>query len=186
MKTIIKGQKIAVFLLFFLGHFAVSSLAQTADSIPPPYKRYPTLPPFELRGMDSSLVKRDDMPAHKATILMYFSPDCSHCLEQTEQFKTNIKKLGKYNLVFASYQPFEEIRTYYENNKMRKWKNLFIGRDEKYFLPPFYRISNLPYLALYDRNGQLIKTYEGTTNLTELLKNFEASPLTLKENDLTQ
>jgi len=34
-----------------------------------------------------------------------------------------------------------------------------IGRDEKFFLAPFYKIRNLPYLALYDKKGNLIKLF---------------------------
>jgi len=47
-----------------------------------------------------------------------------------------------------------------------------LGRDEKFTLPPFYKIKNLPYLALYDKKGNLITTFEGTQKVDTILQAF--------------
>jgi hypothetical protein len=51
--------------------------------------------------------------------------------------------------------------------------NIKIGRDEKFFLAPFYQIKNLPYLALYDKKGNLITTFEGTQKVETIMNAFE-------------
>jgi hypothetical protein len=48
-----------------------------------------------------------------------------------------------------------------------------MGRDEKFALPPFYRIRNLPYLALYDKKGKLITTFEGNQKADIILDAFK-------------
>jgi hypothetical protein len=49
-----------------------------------------------------------------------------------------------------------------------------MGRDTKFFLPPFYHMQSLPYLALYDKGGHLITTFEGNVKIDKLLEAFEA------------
>ena len=51
--------------------------------------------------------------------------------------------------------------------------NIKLGRDEKFFLAPFYKIRNLPYLALYDKKGNLITTFEGTQKVETIVKAFQ-------------
>ena len=48
-----------------------------------------------------------------------------------------------------------------------------MGRDEKYMLPPFYRMKSLPYLALYDKKGQFITSFEGNQKVDTILNAFE-------------
>jgi hypothetical protein len=50
---------------------------------------------------------------------------------------------------------------------------MLIGRDEKFVLPPFYKIRSLPYLALYDKKGKLITTFEGTQKADTILNAFK-------------
>jgi len=49
-----------------------------------------------------------------------------------------------------------------------------LGRDTKFLLPPFYKIGNLPYLALYDKKGNFITSYEGNVKVDAMLKAFKS------------
>ncbi len=160
------------FFIMVLFH-STNLVAQANDSLPPPYKRFPILPPFELKGVNDNLIKRDDMAKRKATIVMFFSPDCHHCIDQFNQLNNVKKDFEKYNLVMATYQPMEQLQEFYKQYGLETWKNLYIGRDEKYFLPTYYRLSNLPFIALYDRKGKLIETFENTTPAARILSTLE-------------
>lgn len=140
-----------------------------------PFMRFPTIPPFHLLKLDSStyLTKEDVRKGHK-TIIMYFSPDCEHCKHQTEAILSDFSKFKDFNIIMATYQPFEEMKTFDEKYKMTSHPNVQIGRDEKFFLPPFYKIRNLPYLALYDKKGNLITTFEGTQKTDTILTAMNA------------
>jgi hypothetical protein len=74
--------------------------------------------------------------------------------------------------VMATYQPFGEMKEFYAHYHLADHPNIKIGRDEKFFLAPFYRIRNLPYLALYDKKGNLITTFEGTQKIATLMNAF--------------
>lgn len=152
---------------------AVPATAQKTDSTPPPFKRFPTVPPFELMGLDNHKINRESLAKRNGTLIVFFSPDCHHCQQQMDWLKEKLSSFDRYNLVLATYQPMEELKAFYDKYKMSSWKNLYIGRDEKFFLPPYYKIANLPFLALYDKNGNLLTSFEGTTEVAKVLAAFK-------------
>jgi thiol-disulfide isomerase/thioredoxin len=140
----------------------------------PPYQRFPTIPPFNLREVDSAtMLTKEDLKKHRPTLVMFFSPDCDHCKHQTENLLADMDKFKDIEIVMATYQPFEEMKDFNTHYHLADHPNIKIGRDEKFFLVPFYQVHNLPYLALYDKKGNLIKTFEGTQKTDTLLKAFE-------------
>jgi thiol-disulfide isomerase/thioredoxin len=150
-----------------------SFLMAQVDSTAPAYKRYPTIPPFTLVQTDSTQLTKQDLPKHKQTLVMFFSPDCNHCQHQTEDMLADIDKLKNIEIVMATYQPFEEMVAFYKKYALNKYSNIKLGRDDKYFLPPFFRMQSLPYLALYDKKGKLVTTFEGNVKVDKLVKAFE-------------
>lgn len=81
--------------------------------------------------------------------------------------------LKEIQIILATYRPMEELVTFQNNYKLQEYSNIQAGRDTKYFIQPFYRIKNLPYLALYDKEGNLVKTFEGNVKVDELIKALE-------------
>jgi thioredoxin-related protein len=148
------------------------SNTQTPDT-QAPYLRFPTLPPFHLLKLDSSTyLTKEDVKKNRRTIIMFFSPDCDHCKHQTESILSDFSKFRDIEIIMATYQPFEELKEFNTHYKMAEHPNIKLGRDEKFFLPPFYKIRNLPYLALYDKKGNLITTFEGTQKVDTILAAF--------------
>jgi thioredoxin-related protein len=147
--------------------------AQPAADPQAPYLRFPTIPPFHLLKLDSSTyLTKDDIKKHHRTLVMFFSPDCDHCKHQTEAILSMSKEFRDVEIVMATYQPFEELKDFNTHYRMFEHSNFYLGRDEKFFLAPFYKIRNLPYLALYDKKGDLITTFEGNQKAETLLTAF--------------
>lgn len=166
------GRCSLVFLLFIsMQQMSVAQEQPVAN--PAPYERFKNLPPFELKGLDGRKIKRDDLAKNRGTILMFFSPDCNHCLQQMDWMKQAKEELKPYNFILATYQPLEDLKGFYQSYKLEEWKNIYIGRDEKYFLPPYFRIRNLPFIALYDKKGQLISVFEGNTKTDLIIRSFK-------------
>ena len=138
------------------------------------YLRFPTLPPFHLLKLDSSTyLTKEDVKKNHRSIIMFFSPDCDHCKHQTESILSDFSKFKDIEIIMATYQPFEELKEFNTHYRMFEHPNVKLGRDEKFFLPPFYKIKNLPYLALYDKKGNLITTFEGTQKVDTILAAFD-------------
>lgn len=139
-----------------------------------PFIRFPTIPPFRLLKLDSSTyLTKDDVKKGRRTIVMYFSPDCEHCKHQTEAILADWDQFKDIEIVMATYQPFDEMKQFNEHYHIYEHSNILMGRDEKFVLPPFYKIRNLPYLALYDKKGKLITTFEGTQKADTILDAFK-------------
>jgi thioredoxin-related protein len=162
----LKKSLLVVSLFFTLAAFS------QADSITPAYLKFPTIPPFELLQIDSTTIfTKAELKKSQPLLLMYFSPDCEHCQHQTEDLLKEIRSFKKIQIVMATYQPFESMTRFFEKYKLGKY-NIHVGRDSKFVLPPFFRMQSLPYLALYDKKGQLITTFEGNQKVNKILKAF--------------
>ena len=154
-------------LLVSCGLFA---LAQQ-DTLPP-YKRYPSFPPVDLLQLNNQPLTKKDLPKGKASMVFYFSPDCDHCQDQVKDMLPRMKDFEKVHILMVTHQPAEMLQKFYTEYHLNNYKNIQVGRDSKFLLPPFYKIRSLPYLALYDKQGRLIRTFEGNVKVDVLLKAY--------------
>jgi thiol-disulfide isomerase/thioredoxin len=139
----------------------------------PSFRKFPTLPPLKLLLTDSSTwFTKENIPSKKATLIMIFSPDCDHCQHETEEIIKNIERFKNIEIVMATPRPFESMKAFYKQYNLSKYKNITVGRDAGYVLPVFYNIKMLPYLAFYDKKGQLIDTFEGSLPIAKVLEKF--------------
>jgi hypothetical protein len=159
------------FLLSFLTLIAVNLTTVGQTDTTPPYKRITGWPPLVLTQLNKQQLTSKDLK-NQATIIMYFSPECDHCKHQTTEMINRIKDLSKYQIILATYQPEEQMAGFQTYYQLQKYPNIRMGRDTKFLLPPFYKIKNLPYLALYNKKGELIKTFDGNVKVDTLLKSF--------------
>lgn len=157
-------------LLVFLS-LSVIVLAQYDTTAP--YKRFPTIPPVQLLLVDNTNFTKADLKKNQPLILMYFSPECDHCQHQVNDMLKRIKDLKKYQIVMATSKSFEEMKAFYDKYKLAAYSNIVMGRDIKYLLPPFFRMRNLPYLALYDKKGNLITSFDGNVKVDSLISAFK-------------
>ena len=156
---------------FVLSACIFSATAQTEND--PPYKRFPTVPPFSLLAVDSTLITKDNLASNKPTIVMYFNPGCEHCQHQMEDMILHKEALKEFQIVMATYAPLNELADFINKYKVAEFPNIRAGRDTKYMLQPFFKIGGLPYQALYDADGKLITTYEGNVKIDTMLGAFK-------------
>lgn len=157
-------------ICFFCGH---SIFAQT-DSIQPPYKRFPTYPPVKLLLPDSiSYFSKEDLPKKSTVLLILFNPQCEHCQHETEDIIRQIDKFKNTRIVMATNMPFDTMMTFRARYQLEKYRNIIVGQDTHYFLPSFFMISNLPFLACYNRKKELITVFEGSVPVEKLLQELE-------------
>ena len=96
--------------------------------------------------------------------MLYFSPECGHCQLTAHEFMKDAKRFKDVFFVWVSYQPMEEIKTFADNYKMLKAKNIAVGRDPKYYIPSFFRVKYTPFIAAYNKDGKLIAAFDGGTD----------------------
>jgi thiol-disulfide isomerase/thioredoxin len=150
-----------------------SSLFAQTDSLPT-YKRFPTVPPMKLLLTDSTTwFTKSDLPKKKPVMVMLFSPDCDHCKHETEEIIKNIDRFRNIQIVMSTTMPFEKMKEFYGHYDLGRFKNITVGRDTGFILPVFFNIRNLPFLAFYDKKGDLIGIAEGSLPVEKVLEKFQ-------------
>ncbi len=163
-------------LIALLGFFMFSNgFTQTPANAPePPYLKNPTIPPFQLLEVDSvHMLTKEHIKKNRRVLLMFFSPECEHCKHQMRDILADFSKFKDIEIVMATFQPFEQLQTFYNYFRLADHPNILLGRVEKYMLPPYYRMQSLPYLALYDKKGNYITHFEGNQKVDTILNAFQ-------------
>ena len=157
-------------LPFIASIIIAGNLFAQADTIQPPYKKFNTFPPIKLLLPDSSTYyTKDDLPKKDAVMLMLFSPGCSHCRVETDSLLKNIDKFANIRIVMATTMPFEDMVSFIREFKLNEYPNIVVGRDEQFFIPVYFGVSHLPFLAFYDKKKTLISVFEGDMKIDNIL-----------------
>jgi thiol-disulfide isomerase/thioredoxin len=155
----------ACFFLFF------GANAQPDSTKLPPYKRFPELPPIQILLSDSStLFTKAQIPKNKPVLVMIFSPDCSHCQHETEEMIAHMDEMKNMEIIMITYHSISMMKDFVTNYGLAKYPNIVVGKDVYYITTGFFDIHNIPYLAMYDKNGKLIEGFEGSLPIPEVIK----------------
>ncbi len=149
--------KFSVTLVFIC--FTALLNAQSKDTIPP-YMQVPYVPPFKILLTDSTYFSKADLPNKKPVVIIYLSPDCGHCQLQTKDLVDSMHLVKNVFFVLTTYKPIPEIADFERTYQLKQFSNVKIGRDTKYFLPSFYKVKFTPFVAVYNKKGNLLKAFE--------------------------
>ena len=144
-------------------------MAQGPDSTAE-YFKTKTIPDFKIMQADSSWFTNKELPKNKPVVIIYFSPECSHCQLTAKEMSASIDKLKGAYFVWVSYYSVPEIKTFIRNYDLAKYKNFRFGRDPQYYIPNYYKVKFTPFMAVYDKNGQLVQAFEQGTDPDTLSK----------------
>ena len=147
---------------------------QQEDLELPPYKRFPTVPPLKLLLLDStSYFTKENLKKNKPVLIIVFNPDCEHCKHETEEIIKNIDSLKNIQIIMATMMPFDLMKSFYEKYDLQRFQNITVGKDVQYTLPSFYQMHFMPYLAMYNKKGNLLATFEGSMKIEDLIHTFK-------------
>src|ERR1700681_3476381 len=118
MKRMLVG--ILGFFLLFATH------AQTPNNVPEaPYLKNPGIPPFKLLEVDSMhFVTKDDIKKNHNVLFVFFSPECEHCKHQMRDILADINKFKDIEIVMATFQPFDEMKSFYTYFRIADHSNI--------------------------------------------------------------
>jgi thiol-disulfide isomerase/thioredoxin len=136
----------------------VNNVQPNADT--PLYIKNKAMPYFAMRLIDSSMTYRSRFPKKMPVLLVYFNPDCDHCKDEAKQLMEHKDDFKKLYIVFISTAALPSIKEFAETYNIQG-KNIIIGRDEAYKLPPFYSIRFSPFVVLYNKDKNIENVYEG-------------------------
>ena len=161
-------------VMFFVSALLFFSGFSQTDSTIAPYKRFPSLPPIQILLSDSTtLYTKAQIPIGKPVLFMIFSPDCSHCQNETEELKAHINELKDVQIVMITFHPLWQMNEFISKYGLATYKNIVVGKDINYITMGFYDLHKIPYLAMYNKKGALIEGFEGSLPIPEVIETFK-------------
>jgi thiol-disulfide isomerase/thioredoxin len=147
-----------------------TSVRITSIDTIPAYLKNTSIPNFSIQTADSNWFVKQQLQAKKPTLILYFSPDCGHCQQETEELITRIKKLKHLQIVMVTSRTFEEMKNFSDYFKLDRFPTIKVGRDPNRMVTQFYQVKFTPFSALYDKKGKLVKVYEKGIDWDEMEK----------------
>ncbi len=176
MKLLNRKQYIHALMVILTSIISLAATAQ-ADTAPKPlYLVTRQVPSFKLLLLDSATYYlKSDLKQKKATCIIYFNPDCEHCITELTHLSDSASYTPNIQYILASYAPLYLIKKLDSTLQLSAKRNIVVGRDERYTIPSFYKVRFTPFVALYAKLGGLLQVYQGGTsiaNLKRVLKKY--------------
>ncbi len=151
-------KRITLILLISLIQFA--AMAQPGVA---PYTKTKNFPPISLLLSDSTTIyTRDSLPKNKSVLLILFSPMCEHCKHETEEMLQHIEDFSKTQILMVTSLPFDSMLVFRDHYNLQNYPNITVAHDPHFFLIPYFNLSNMPFLAFYNKKKELISVHEGS------------------------
>jgi peroxiredoxin len=127
------------------------------------------LPPFRMMQANGKVFKAEDLPMGKPIIIIYFSPDCDHCKKLMQRFFKHQASFKKASVAMVTYLPVEDVKKFVQKYSLSKYSNIYAGSEgNTFFLKNYYKLKQMPFIALYTKNGALVKSYTNEEAMPDL------------------
>lgn len=136
------------------------------------------IPPYRLLTKDSTYITPANLKKNKPVMIVYFSPDCTHCqhftLEMKEEFekekKSKVHTLRNTQIVMATWTQLQEIQLFYKDYELAKYPNIVVGTEgTTYLIQRYYQVKTTPYIAIYSKSGLLVKAFEKMPTIADIV-----------------
>lgn len=127
-------------------------------------------PLFQLWRTNGKVFTARDLPAKKPVVLIYFAPDCHHCTDLLNGVFKEMNTFKKATLLLATFKPASELRVFEQNYKTASFPNIITGTEGNTFkLRYHFNMQNTPFVALFNAQGKLVKTYGNQPKVQDIL-----------------
>ena len=127
------------------------------------------VPPFRMMQANGKVFKAQDLPMGKPIIIIYFSPDCDHCDKLMKDFLKRTAEFKNCSVAMITYLPIDKVTKFVKDYDLNKYQNVYVGSEgNSFFVRNYYKITDMPFAALYTKNGDLIMSYMKVATLQDL------------------
>ncbi len=156
-----------VHLIGILGSASIFLFAVVYSVFPKKEK----LPAFELQLADSlqTVFNTKDLPNGTPIIMMFFSPDCENCQDETKDIVARMNDLKNVTFCYVSNDTLKNVRAFRDYFGLGHFSNVYIGRDPKYAFIIHFRPKATPTIVLFNKRKELYAYITGKTSVDSLL-----------------
>ena len=127
------------------------------------------VPPFKMVQPNGKVFFAANLPIGKPIVIIYFDPGCEDCEQLTKNLVSRIDEFEEISFAMITYLPLESLNRFVTKYNLGQYSNIYIGTEgNSYFVQNYYQIGPMPFMALYNENGDLIKIINVENKLDEL------------------
>lgn len=150
-------------LIFLMTFFFTEAMAQSDK-----------LPPFRIIQPNGKVFKAEYLPFEKPIVIIYFSPDCEDCLEFMDSFFKKIYDFNEASIVMITFMPIEYLTKFSMKYGIKGRGNIYLGTEgSSYFVRDYFKMDGIPFVALYDKDGNVKSTYCKSIPLNDLIASLK-------------
>jgi len=129
------------------------------------------LPPFRIVDVKGNLFRAEDLPFNRPIMIIYFSPECEDCEALISDLLTNINDFRNVSIAMITFLPVDILKSFVLKNHIDQYPNIYSGTEgDLFFVRDYYKVLTLPFVALHNKSGDLLKIYRENFNMDEILK----------------
>jgi len=128
------------------------------------------IPSFRIQLQDGKYFNAAELEKNKPLLLVYFDPDCDHCVLFINDLLKNINLFNGVQVVMITYVPLSQTKKFIAQAGLNQYPGIKVGTEGTTFVVRYhYDIVQFPFLALHNTTGSLIATYESEVPTTQQL-----------------
>src|SRR4051812_29959357 len=146
----------------------ITSFAGYSQSADP--KPGSPIPTFRILQTNGKYYSDKDIQKNKPFVLIYFAPDCDHCIKMMDELFKKIHELDRSTIVLVTFKPVNDLPWFEKKYQTAKFPNIRVGTEgTSYILRNYYRLDRTPFTAVYDKKGKLAFSYKDETPVNTML-----------------
>lgn len=139
----------------------------TADNY---VNRFMSIPSIKVHIVpDSTVFTNENIQKQRPFVIMFFSPDCDHCQQETKELLAYKEELKGIQILMVSIASYADIKEFYNSYNLASMRNVTVGQDAGLKLGSIYRVRSYPSLFVYDQKGTLAKAFVGNIGIPAIL-----------------
>jgi protein-disulfide isomerase len=127
------------------------------------------IPSYRILDADSVYRTPANLKKNQPVMIVYFSPDCSHCQQLMYEMKEEMKTFSKIQVVMISMVDYRLIKAFKRDFGISAYPNFTVGTEGgSYQVLQYYNVKSTPYIAIYNHQHKLLKAYPKAPKIKEL------------------
>lgn len=132
------------------------------------------VPPFRMIQPDGNVFRAQDLPMGKPIIMIYFSTECDDCLQMIMNLLARMDEFNTASIAMITYFPVQTVADFVTSFYLDNYSNIYVGTEgTSFFVRDYYSISELPFIALYTKEGNQVKRYYDGADLDDLAEQLD-------------
>ena len=160
-------------ILLYIVLIITASCSQAQEPQETSLSTLPPLPDYRILTTDSTWATPAMLKKNVPIVIIYFSPDCSHCQRMMYELKPKLKELKDVQVVMITWTQnydIRSIRIFKRDFGLNSQTNFTIG-TEGYTLKVqnYYHIKTTPFIAMYDSRHKFVQSFDKVPKTEDIL-----------------